>query len=332
MSIPQTFVYKELNENTAAIVDGRIWGVKERKEDDNYFRWYGKIFGVVKGKTLRALEEDYLEKHEHEIKQPNKEGGINYEDTQLADFVIKNVIGKVPYKNKRRDKQLIEEVLYMSALFACCGSLYEVNQGKNENHELRIEGKSYSIGKELTELEELERKYERKLENILTRQARYNSGTTKIIEKGRFYNQNENIGFEKTENGFFVYTVVKPYSLYERYNNKYYGFGEAKIGIKLEIVDEEIAWQSAVVINRYIHPALPNLGTYQRICTGNYSYDTLREKYDDKAKQIRAALGEAVRMIERGYFSAKGSWNKLTNSEYMKLEIKNPKEWRVTNV
>ncbi|MEM4244823.1 MAG: hypothetical protein QW404_00030 [Candidatus Nanoarchaeia archaeon] len=310
----QSPVHRIFKEKTLIIAEGEIWEIKKKKLDENYFKWYTKIFGVQRTGHLRDLEEDYNE-------MCNKDDKL-----RLVAFVINNVIRK---NRESNTKTITLEDLIKKPTFVCMGNMYKLSNTKTQSHEIKIKNKSYSVQEKITELEQFERLYQ----NLDARlRGCFNYEIKKIARQAKFYDPKENIGFEDTEKGFFLYTLVKPYALYERTNSKYYGFGEAKIGIQIRIVDNEIVWHDAVVMNKYIHPALPDDDEYQKICTGNFSFETIRQKYKGKAEQIRIALEEARRMIERGYFSRDGSWNTLQDPKYKQLELKNIMGWRVTNI
>ncbi len=336
----QSFFYSLFKENTLVLVEGVIWNIENEQKDENYFRWYTRKFGVVKDKELRHLEEDYLEKHRGEIdKSWNKTINgvlgckVNQEDIRLGDFVLNDLIRK--RKERRVDtRYTLDELLNKKDVFICEGGVFDLTQQKNKSHEIRIDRTSYSIGRQITEVEYLEENYAQvfgkgfgEKENLVN-----TKGLRELLLKGGFYDRRTNIGFEKTAKGFFVYTLVEPYALYETRNKKYYGFGEAKVGIQLWPTYDEITWHDAVVMNKYIHPALAREDEYQKICTGNFSYSTIRNKYESKADQIKVALQKARGILERGYFSRSGAWNSLTEAKYKERELKEPRGWRVTNL
>ncbi len=333
--LPKSFVYNELRNKTAVIMNGTIMEVKERRQNQDYFRWYTKTFGIEKGKNLKTLEEDYLETYQEEIKKLRDEEvnrttrtTIGAEGLELVDFFIGNVVRDNGTK-RAEESCKIEEIL-KGYHFICCNTLYEVKPLRGQNHEIFIEKRSYSIDRKTNSLEGVDEEYRRAIGQ--RKNTAKSSQVTRIAEQKKFYDRNQNLGFETTERGFYIYTTVEPYALYERKNRKYYGFGRAKIGVHTEIRDGKIIWHQAVVMNKYIHPALKEDGEYQSICTGNFSYNHLINRHHEEAKQIRAALEEARRMIERGYFSEKGSWNELTHEKYKTMELQNTKGWRVTNI
>ncbi|MFH1332125.1 MAG: hypothetical protein ABIH63_02465 [archaeon] len=306
--IPRSFIYQELMDRTAVIMHGAIWPVVGRKTNQNYFRWYTKTFGIEKGKELKDLQEDYKERCEHSTKT---------QDPEIVNFFINHVIRN---KQERKEKNLEE---WARDYFVCCNSLFEIKNGKQPNHEILIQGKSYNIDRKIMTLGEMEQN--------TTKPQEYENRVVTIAQQQKYYDRNEKLGIEKAEGKFYIHKINEPYALYERKNGKHYGFGRAKIGVEVENADGEVVWHDAVVMNEYMHPALKGNEAYQKICTGTFSFDNIRRKYGDKGKQIRVALEEARRMLERGYFSQQGSWNELTEEKYKELELQNTKGWRITN-
>ncbi len=339
MKPTQSFFYNLFKENTLVLVEGFVWNIKNKQEDGNYFRWYTKTFGVVKDKKLRHLEEDYFENHREDTKKTwaktaNEILGckINSEDLRLGDFALNELIRR---REKRIDKACtLDELLNRKDVFICEGTIFDLTKLKSENNEVRINKTSYSIGRQITEVDYLEEDYSQTFREGLN--GKHNLICVKEINdlllKDGFYDRKTNIGFEKTRDGFFVYTLVEPYVLYEDKNKKYYKFGEAKVGIQIWLADDEIVWQDAVVMNKYMHPALASHAEHQRICTGRFSYATIRKRYDSKADQIKIALQKAKSTLERGYFSRNGAWNSLTEAKYKERELEEPRGWRVTNL
>lgn len=153
------------------------------------------------------------------------------------------------------------------------------------------------------------------------------NGKTRSI-KDSFYSKEMNLGFEKNDYGFFIYTVVEPYVLYEKRNGKYYKFDEAKIGV--EIIGE--TWREPIVINSYSHPALRSKNiAFQKICNGSYDYNAIRRKYKQE-DQVKVVLEKAKSMMLRGYFSQKGSWHSLTELMFKEHEVYNPDKRTVSNL
>lgn len=337
MNLPRSLAYERFkNSEPAVIMQGTVWNITKEREGENYLRWHTKIFGLAKENTLRTLEEDYMEFNEKNIKKfkdekASQDAGrrVGAEDIELADFMINGVVRRGKGEEKKTSCAL-EEVL--QKMFFCNETFYEISETRNQNHEIRMGRKSYSINKWAMQLNDMEKKYAKKLEQrITTYEGSLRGKTAAKILENKYYNGQEKIGFQKTSRGFFAYTKIESYALHERNNNKHYGFGEAEVGTQLELTNGEVVWHDPVVMNHYMHPGLPGEGTYQKICPGKFSYDKIRRDYGCKAQQIRLALEEARRMIERGYFSRGGSWNSLNDPRYAAFEIENLEGWRVTN-
>lgn len=179
-------------------------------------------------------------------------------------------------------------------------NLFEILESRNSNH-IKLNNTTYSIGS---------------LE-----------GKARTI-KDRFYNKENNLGFERNDFGFFIYTLVEPYILYERKNRKYYKFDRAKIGV--ELIGK--AWKDPIIINPYSHPALRYKNKdFQKICNGSCDYNAIRKKYRLE-DQIKVVLEKARHMILRGYFSQKGSWHSLTEPIFREHIVCNPDKGMVSNL
>lgn len=328
--LPETFLHKTLKDRTMIITEGKIWNVTE-EDTENKLVWYGKKFGIKEERTLKSIEEDYMEKYEKTIKEIKEKAlekhKIKADDFEIAYFAINHVIG---HKKEGQKSSIIEEIVKEN-LFSCANALYKLKKGRHPNHKIRIGKEVYSIDKKIASLEQLERNYALQIVKKITSKFKEKS-YLEPIHAAEFYNKKENIGFERKERGFYAYTILKPYILYENCNGKYYKLGEAKIGVKLSITNQGIGWNDPVVINNYVHPALESFGPYQRICSGKFSYESIRQRHKEKGKQVRAALEQGKRMIERGYFSQGGSWHKLTEPYYRSMEIMNLTGRRVANI
>ena len=237
--------------------------------------------------------------------------------------------------------------LFNQNCFVWNGKIYSLDKDKKSIFSARINNQNYSIGREHDfSLKTLEKNYLKcikdKLYNKLTKgksslfdkikRLKEQKDLINIIKKSEFFDAKENIGFKKSNKGFFVTTKVKPYILYEPQNKKYYKFNEALIGISLVKENNKINWQDPLIINSYIHPALPSAtpSPYQKICNGDFDYNKAT-KGKNLESSIRILLAQATRMIERGYYGERGAWSALTEPKFQKLEVKNfdPKE--VTN-
>lgn len=184
----QSPAYKLFKENTLIITGGFIWNIKNKREDENYFRWYTRTFGITKGNKLSALEEDYLENHQDRIKQNTGEDYI-----RLTDFALKVIMRK---KETSYNTSYAIEALLNRPLFICDGVIYRLEKTRNENHEIRINKETYSIDKKLIETEEFEYRFGRKLEEKIKRDYT-GKRTEKFASQEEFYDARENLGFEK---------------------------------------------------------------------------------------------------------------------------------------
>lgn len=332
----------------------------------------GKKFFFNEGLKLSKLEELYFQNNDSELKKYSNEllknvlsdeEGVSTDyhklgqEAELVELILCNIFKKNKKESKtvkplifqEKNSCLIEK-LFNQDCFIWQGRIYSLNKGGVGLYSIRLKDQDYSIGEHLKlNLEDLEKKYLKSIEENIFHQltkgkeALFNKleklkekkEIIDIIKRGEFYNPVENQGIEITDKGVFVTTRVKPYILYEPKNKKYYRFGEAVIGVKLVKQDSLVCWKDPVVINPYIHPALPSKEAkpYQKICNGKLDYNQLTEG-KSLEEAVRLLLSEAERMIISGYFGkkeVKGAWYQLTEYQFQNLEVKdfNPRE--VTN-
>jgi len=354
MKLPPTFLYQLFKENTFFLVDNTIYNPKTSGENGTFLK-----FRIDKGLKLSQLEELYFSNNENEIKEYRNillqkilkdEKTIDKDYHRLGneigflEIILDDLIKK--RKNKiqiiKNEKSIINN-LFKKDCFVLEGKIYGLSKKKNDLS-ARINNKEYNIGKRLElNLSELEKKYNKgikeKIQKELTqgndsllsniKKLKEKKNLIGILNKGEFFDKKENIGFKKDNKGFFATTRTGKYVLYEPANKKYYRFQDALIGVKLEKKNKRIIWNDPVVLNKYIHPALPSsrLKTHQKICKGDFDYKKdVQRKSIEEALRILLARGRF--MILRGYFGEKGAWHSLKDEQFKKLETKSfhPKE------
>lgn len=369
MNLPLSFFYKFFKENNFFVIDNIVYNLKAFPGEAGTFFIGKKRFGINEGLKLSKIEEVYFSNYNTTLKEYGnrivgkilqEEKGI-YKDyhnlgqeIELIEFVFYNLIKKEKknikevktLKVQSRNIPLIEEILNHNC-FVQEGNIYLLKEGKKGNVFAKIKDRCYYSDKCLDKsLEDLEKNYIKKVEekicNELTKgqdslldqikSLNKKKEIIKLINKGEFYDQKEEVGFLKDDFGFFVVRKIKPYILYENWNNKYYQFGEAIIGIKLGKKGRKIQWHDPIVINPYIHPALPdtNWNSHQKICKGNYDYQQAT-KGRSLEESIRILLGEGKRMLTSGYYGVKGAWHFLTEEPFQKLEVKQYDPTEVSN-
>ena len=256
----------------------------------------------------------------------------------------KKSIKKAKILNFKRKNSCLINKIFNNYCFVRKGKIYRIKNEKKNTTSAKINNKYYNISESLKQsLETLEKEYIKnikdKIYNQLTKgkdslfnkiqSLKEKKDVINLINKGDFYDSKEDIGFKKGSEGFFITKKVKPYILYETENKKHYRFGEATIGVKLIKKHGQLQWQEPVVINSYIHPALPNATKkpYQKICQGKYDYKKATEG-KNLEESVRILLGESKRMLLSGYYGIRGAWHFLTEKPFQILEVKeyNPKE------
>lgn len=373
MKPPTSFLYNFLKENILFLIDHTIYTKDSSCNNGSYLKANNKKFYFNEGLKLSKLEELYFQNNETELKEYGnnllknclsyeKELGTDYhrlgKEIELAEFVLYNVIKKCEKEDlkiriinhKDNNRCLIDNIINQDC-FVLEGKFYSLNKGKKDHFSIRIHNQDYSIG-ELLELnlEELEERYlksiEEKVYKDLTKGkeslANKIEGLNKkkeildVIKKGEFYDAKEELGIKISDKGFFATTKIrKPYILEEPTTKKRYRFGEALIGVKLTKQEDTIRWNDPVVINPYMHPALPNLELkpYQKICNGKFDYN-LAVQGKSLEDSIRILLDEGVRMILKGYYGTQkidGAWHNLTEKAFQALEAKEFCDKEVTN-
>lgn len=288
------------------------------------------------------------------------------EDLEFLEFIWYKLLKRKsiekpeikPIKIQEKNSYLIDK-LFQEDCFVRKGKLYSLKKGKGLFN-ARINNKDYSIGESLElSLDELEKKYlksiEEKICNQLTKgqdsllnkvgKLKKRKELIDVLKKRDFFDEKENLGFKKDSKGLFVTTKAasdapkkidgkKNYVLYEKSNGLYYRFEEALIGVKLIKSSNGINWQDPVVIQPYIHPALPqkSLVSHQRICPGAVDYNQIThgKSLEDAVKRL---LSEGRRLILHGYFmkKGKGAYFSLSDKHFQKLEVKNYDPREVTN-
>lgn len=365
---PHTFFYNFFKDNTFFVVGNTIYNPNQSPNSDSAMAVGEKKFYFTEGLKLSKLEALYFQNKDFELKEygnnqlkkildDEKKVNKDYyqlgQELEFVEFVFYDLL-----KNREKQKEIkiisvekdtcLIDSLFKYDCFVWNGRLYKLEKGKNDSSSIRINNYCYSIGARLeTSLEDLEEDYLKSIEEKVSSQLtkgqesllsklkglKEKKGLISLLNRGEFFDAKEKIGFKKDSKGFFVTTKSqKTYVLYEPSNGKYYRFGEALIGIRLTKRGKNIEWHDPIIINPYIHPALPseNYVPYQRICPGDYDY---KKEADGKSldEAVKLLLGKARSFIERGYYGVNGAHHSLTKKHFQSLETKdfNPRE--VTN-
>jgi hypothetical protein len=369
MKLPSTFFYNFFKENTLFVIDGTIYNQNPSSNDGPVLIVGEKKFYFNEGPKLSQLEELYFQNNSSEFKKYGNEvlknflsdeKGINVDyhelgqEIEFAELALYGILKnekkeKTPVKiiQSKQNSCLIEKILDQDC-FVLQGKIYSLRKGKDGIFRIKIKNHDYNIHERFdVNLEELEKKYLKNIEEKIyfdltnskeslfkkIKGLKEKKELIDIIKKGEFYDEKEELGFKISKEGFFVTKKVKPYVLYEPNNGSYYRFGDMLIGTKLVKQDNLFNWKYPVIINPYIHPALPHAKEakpYQKICNGKYDYYKAVEGKGFE-ESVRIVLAAAKRMLLSGYVGEKGAWHFLTEKPFQPLEVKefDPKE--VTN-
>lgn len=334
-------------------------GLKLNKLEEIYFSNNDSELEEYGNKLLQKTLSD-----EREINKNYHELGEDLEFLELVWYgILKKKKGGKPniklLKIQREESYIIDD-LFQYDCFVWKGKLYKIKDNKEGFFSAKINNKIYSGGESLgLNLEELEKKYLQKIEgkicNKLTKGQDSLLSKVKglkekkelidLLKKREFFDEEEGIGFKKDSKGFFVTRKAasnapkringkRTYVLLERSNGKYYRFEEALIGVKLTKNGNRIQWHDPIVIQPYIHPALPqkSFTSHQRICPGPADYNKLtKDKMIGDA--VKDLLSEGQRLILHGYFlpNGQGAYFSLSNKHFQELEVKNYDKMEVTN-
>lgn len=326
MELPETFFKKYCEKNTFFLIEGTPYRVYTNWKSGDYFEWYGKKLGVEKGDSLEKLETFYLESQKRNI-NPNiktiNKAHIDPTLLELVSFAYEEVINN----NKlelQKEIPVIKQLLKKN-YFVWNGKFFDLST-KSTGY-VSIKGKKYQIGSKCDkDLEKLEAQYKTFLEKRVLEGTNLGdkaklSFYKNLAIKG-YYDNNKKIGFENNEKGFFIYTIVNHYILYEKNNHNYYFFPEAKSGVKISKKRNGIEWEKAMVISPYMHPALPEFGKpFQKICEGTLNYNKFEKLPPADAIKIFLSV-EVNRMLQSGYQGQDNAWNPIyKHKEFEKLRV-----------
>ncbi|MDP2907058.1 MAG: hypothetical protein Q8O03_03900 [Nanoarchaeota archaeon] len=334
MELPETFFKKYCKKNTFFLIEGVPYKVYTNWKSCDYFEWYGKKFGVEKDEPFEKLETLYLESQKRNINFNVKSTGkVQIDPTllELVSFAYEEVINN----NKlelQKEIPVIEQLLKKD-YFVWNGKFFDLSV-KATGH-ASINGKKYRIDSKCDkDLEKFEAQYKTFLEKRVLEGTNFSDKAKlsfyKNLAINGYYDNNKGIGFENNEKGFFIYTIVSPYILYEKNNKNYYLFSQAKAGVKISKKRNGIEWEKAMVISPYMHPALPEFGKpFQKICEGTLNYNKFEKL--PPAEAIKRFLSEEIRrMLQSGYQGQDSAWKPIyKHKEFEKLRVKpgsfNPK-------
>lgn len=334
MELPETFFKQYCRKNTFFLIGSVPYNICIGWKGGDCFEWYGKKFGIEEGESFEKLETLCLESQRRNVDKSIKTVGKTYIDPtllELVSFAYEEVINDSKME-LQKEIPVIKQLLKKD-YFVYDGKFFDLSITAKGH--ASINGKRYQIGSKCDkDFETLETQYKNFLEKKILESANLGN-RAKVSLYGKlaingYYDPGKDIGFEKNEKGFFVYTIVGPYILYEKNNGYYYTFSKAKTGVRISKKRNGLEWEKAVVISPYMHPALPELENkpFQKICEGVFDYNKFEKL--PPADAIKGLVPEIKRMLQEGYMGQDNAWRPLyKHKEFEKLRIEhgsfNPK-------
>jgi len=159
-----------------------------------------------------------------------------------------------------------------------------------------------------------------------------------VMSLDEHFDNDNNTGFKKSDNGFFIYTKTPEYILWEHVNDRYYRFRPAEVGVRISYDSlGGLKVSFPLVLNRYKHPALSDIGqSHQFICFSNFDRSSVNGSRP--VSTITMFLNHGCRMLMSNYCSDGNAFHDLESeayeSSFSDLEV--PKDrvvmGRVTNI
>lgn len=140
-----------------------------------------------------------------------------------------------------------------------------------------------------------------------------------IMKLDDFFDNDTNIGFASNSRGFFIYTKTPSYILWEHVNDRYYLFPPAKVAVQI-LVDSmyEIRPSFPIVMNRYKHPAVPEINlSNQIICFDNFDRSSI--DFSKPVNTISMFLHHGCKMLMENYCSDGNAFQNIENKTYADL-------------
>ncbi|RME55157.1 hypothetical protein D6777_01450 [Candidatus Woesearchaeota archaeon] len=224
------------------------------------------------------------------------------ENQKLARFVMENIIKK-PFTISIENENLLKSCMPFN--FLNDKGTFKKKK-KSILGKIKLFGEKYSFTRNTLDMKVVELDYNLKLNTKI--------GKTTVLEN--YYDAEKNLGFELKNDDFYVYTIVEPYILYDKSTQKKYKFDEAKVGLKLELVNDEVEYGNLVVLNEYSHPALPDFDKpMQTICLGWYDPSTLKINFNLE-NQIVLLLKKGKKALTEEYILPNVAWHKLSEEKF----------------
>jgi hypothetical protein len=146
-----------------------------------------------------------------------------------------------------------------------------------------------------------------------------------IVRASEYYDPKRNVGFRtlrsKNKDEVYAYTRTPEYILWEDENDRYYHFPPAEVGVMI-LVDTVSGRRGTSyppqVLNRYKHPANPEIGRpMQIICFSRFDHREVEGL--DVYSRTAALLEHGCRMLMVNYCSEGGAYKNLNKPEISEL-------------
>lgn len=212
------------------------------------------------------------------------------------------------YQQEKReltlDKSTLAETFDRKNVGLINNRVYELHEQRQRNRRrVFIDGRELYIGKKGLNIKELDKTYLAKMARIIQFDAleKYFSREriAEIVQrkspqvldiKGKQFYSEENFGFLSEQNKSYVYLEVPAFGIKSQFDNRYYFFKKARIGINVWKKSNQLEYSgSLVMIDNNNHPFVHNAeGSFVQICKGDQSFPTSGETVGEViAKRLR---------------------------------------------
>jgi len=124
-----------------------------------------------------------------------------------------------------------------------------------------------------------------------------------IINKNA--HQEKDIGFKKINSSeYYIFLQLEPYVLQELSDEKYFKFGNCKAAVRVSYNNGNISWDWPIVLEKYSHPALPDIDqSKQYICVGKKKHILNEIKDKTLPEQVHNVLFRGEKALHTGHFN-----------------------------
>ncbi|MFP4424522.1 MAG: hypothetical protein ACLFP2_04815 [Candidatus Woesearchaeota archaeon] len=347
------------------IADGRRYLVLPYEGDKDFLFFYGSRFAIedagdtnIFDQESLALNKDYMSKQIDQIAEDEnlKLSNAQCNDLDIVEMIIKQVHPSFRLEKKYEDIEKeefdIEELsvakkVLDNGMFSFNEALFKLVKGNKANEYIRLHENNYQLLPHLARSQDLRKTYvnefKRQIDMYFSTEKdkikqQLNSKDDYILEaakKGSY--EEDDFGFTKKGNAFYVYAKTGRFALYEPTTKEYFQFPSASVAVRVKN-GKTITWDDPIIMEPYSHPGIQFKDTpEQKICasTDREEYERYRKMAREDPTIIPKMIGETLRngynQVINGYISAeKGNpWHVLTEDIFEHMKTSNP--WNVTN-